>query len=64
MDISLVIPLLDEEESLKELHSWIVKIMQSNKYSYELIFVDDGSNDNSWGIIKLLKEKNPNIFQR
>jgi len=61
MDISLVIPLLDEEESLKELHSWIVKIMQSNKYSYELIFVDDGSNDNSWGIIKLLKEKNPNI---
>ena len=46
MDISLVIPLLDEEGSLEELHSWIVEIMESNDYSYELIFIDDGSNDN------------------
>ena len=61
MDISLVIPLLDEEESLEELHSWIVEIMESNDYSYELIFIDDGSNDNSWNIIRSLSLKNKNI---
>ncbi len=61
MDISLVIPLLDEEGSLEELHSWIVEIMESNNYSYELIFIDDGSNDNSWNIIKSLSLKNKNV---
>jgi len=61
MDISLVIPLLDEEESLEELHSWIVEIMESNDYSYELIFIDDGSKDNSWNIIRSLSLKNKNI---
>ena len=61
MDISLVIPLLDEEESLEELHSWIVEIMESNNYSYELIFIDDGSNDNSWNIIRSLSLKNKNV---
>ena len=61
MDISLVIPLLDEEGSLKELHSWIVEIMESNDYSYELIFIDDGSKDNSWNIIRSLSLKNKNI---
>ena len=61
MDISLVIPLLDEEGSLEELHSWIVEIMESNGYSYELIFIDDGSNDNSWNIIGALSLKNKNI---
>ena len=61
MDISLVIPLLDEEESLEELHSWIVEIMESNDYSYELIFIDDGSNDNSWNIIRSLSLKNKNV---
>ena len=61
MDISLVIPLLDEEGSLEELHSWIVEIMESNDYSYELIFIDDGSNDNSWNIIKSLSLKNKNV---
>lgn len=61
MDISLVIPLLDEEGSLEELHSWIVEIMESNGYSYELIFIDDGSNDNSWNIIRALSLKNKNI---
>ena len=61
MDISLVIPLLDEEGSLEELHSWIVEIMESNDYSYELIFIDDGSNDNSWNIIRSLSLKNKNI---
>ena len=61
MDISLVIPLLDEEGSLEELHSWIVEIMESNGYSYELIFIDDGSNDNSWNIIRSLSLKNKNV---
>jgi glycosyltransferase involved in cell wall biosynthesis len=61
MDISLVIPLLDEEGSLEELHSWIVEIMESNDYSYELIFIDDGSNDNSWNIIRFLSLKNKNV---
>ena len=61
MDISLVIPLLDEEGSLEELHSWIVEIMESNEYSYELIFIDDGSNDNSWNIIRSLSLENKNV---
>jgi len=61
MDISVVIPLLNEEESLNELHDWIVNVMQSNRYSYEILFIDDGSTDNSWGIIKELSLKNPNV---
>ena len=68
MDISLVIPLLNEEESLPELSAWIEKVMIENNYSYELIFVDDGSTDNSWEVIEQLRAKNPNIkgikFQR
>jgi glycosyltransferase involved in cell wall biosynthesis len=68
MDISLVIPLLNEEESLPELSAWIEKVMIENNYSYELIFVDDGSTDNSWEVIERLRAKNPNIkgikFQR
>ena len=59
MDISVVIPLLNEEESLIELHDWIVDIMQSNLYSYEIIFIDDGSSDTSWEIIERLSQKNP-----
>ncbi len=51
MNLSILIPLLNEEESLKELYSWIIKVMQSNNYSYEIIFVDDGSTDDSWNII-------------
>ena len=61
MDISVVIPLLNEEESLQELHDWIVKVMQSNGYCYEIIFIDDGSTDNSWKIIEELSQKNQNI---
>ncbi|PKP11170.1 MAG: glycosyltransferase [Bacteroidetes bacterium HGW-Bacteroidetes-3] len=61
MDISIVIPLLNEDESLNELHDWIVKVMQSNRYSYELLFIDDGSTDDSWKVIKALSEKNPYI---
>lgn len=57
MQISIVIPLLNEEESLTELHSWIVRVMEEHKFTYEIIFVDDGSNDNSWKIIKNLSEK-------
>ena len=68
MDISLVIPLKDEEESLPELSEWISRVMNANNYSYEIIFVDDGSTDNSWNIIEELRYKNPNIkgikFQR
>ena len=59
MDISVVIPLLNEEESLKELYDWIVSIMRSNRYSYELIFIDDGSTDESWKIIEELSLVNP-----
>ncbi len=61
MDISVVIPLLNEEESLIELHNWIVKVMQSNQFSYEILFVDDGSTDNSWKIIEELALKNSNV---
>lgn len=68
MDLSLVIPLKDEEESLPELSEWISRVMNANNYSYEIIFVDDGSTDNSWNIIEELRNKNPNIkgikFQR
>ena len=61
MDISVVIPLLNEEESLKELHDWIVKVMQSNHFSYEILFIDDGSTDASWKIIEDLAVQNPNV---
>ncbi|WP_179020348.1 glycosyltransferase family 2 protein [Winogradskyella forsetii] len=61
MDISVVIPLLNEEESLKELHDWIVSVMLSNQFSYEILFIDDGSTDKSWHIISELVEINPNV---
>lgn len=68
MDLSLVIPLYNEEESLPELSDWINRVMTANNYSYEIIFVDDGSTDNSWNVIEKLRQKNPNIkgikFQR
>ncbi|MFV0539730.1 MAG: glycosyltransferase family 2 protein [Aestuariibaculum sp.] len=61
MDISVVIPLLNEQDSLKELHEWIVKVMQSNRFSYEIIFIDDGSTDQSWREICKLSKSNPHI---
>ncbi len=61
MDISVVIPLYNEEESLPELTRWIEKVMKENNFSYEIIFVDDGSTDNSWEVILKLKEENPNV---
>lgn len=68
MDLSIVIPLIDEAESLPELSAWIEKVMLENNYTYEVIFVDDGSSDNSWEVIEELRHKNPNIkgikFQR
>ena len=57
MDISIVIPLLNEEESLPELTNWINKVMNENGFSYEIIFVDDGSTDSSWSIIEQLDWK-------
>lgn len=61
MQLSIVIPLLNEEESLPELHDWIVRVMEQHNYSYEIIFVDDGSKDKSWKIIAGLCETNKNV---
>lgn len=61
MNISVVIPLKDEEESLPELHDWIVKVMNENNFSYEILFIDDGSKDGSWAVIEKLKAKNQNV---
>jgi len=68
MDISIVIPVYNEEESLPELCSWIERVMQENKFTYEIILVDDGSTDRSWEVAEDLRKANPNIkgvrFQR
>ena len=61
MNISVVIPLFNEAESLPELHAWIQRVMKANDFSYEIIFVNDGSTDNSWQVIKELSAKDPNI---
>jgi glycosyltransferase involved in cell wall biosynthesis len=68
MDISIVVPLLNEEESLPELCAWIERVVNAGNFSYEIIMIDDGSDDNSWQIIEQLGAKNKNIrgirFQR
>ena len=61
MNISIVIPLYNEAESLPELHSWIKTVMDHNKLSYEIVFVDDGSKDKSWEVIESLAAKNPEV---
>jgi glycosyltransferase involved in cell wall biosynthesis len=61
MNLSILIPLLNEEESLKELYNWIIKVMQSNNYTYEIIFLDDGSTDDSWNIIEGFAHKNTHV---
>ena len=61
MNLSIVIPLLNEEESLEELHDWIAGVMQSNHFLYEILFIDDGSSDQSWKVIERLVEKNENV---
>jgi glycosyltransferase involved in cell wall biosynthesis len=58
LDISVVVPLFNEDESLPELAEWIDKVMQENRFSYEVIFVDDGSTDKSWEVIEGLNKKN------
>ena len=61
MDISVVVPLLNESESLPELTNWISRVMEANGFSYEIILVDDGSNDGSWEVIEDLKNQFPAI---
>lgn len=62
MDISVVIPLLNEQDSIEELNDWIVSVMQSNDLSYEILFIDDGSYDKSWDVIKNLRAKNSRVI--
>ena len=57
LDISIIIPLLNEDESIAELYAWIKKVMTQESYAYELLFIDDGSSDNSWNVIKQLQTK-------
>ena len=61
MDISVVIPLFNEAESLPELHAWIQRVMQANHFTYEIIFVNDGSTDNSWQVIESLHQKDEHV---
>lgn len=61
MNLSIVIPLLNEQESLPELHQWIVTVMNKNNYTYEILFIDDGSTDESWNIIEKMSTENPNV---
>ena len=61
MDISVIIPLFNEEESLPELHAWIRRVMQEHGFTYEVIFVDDGSTDTSWSVIDNLQHQYPEV---
>ena len=61
MDISVVIPLFNEEDSLSELYDWIDNVMDNHGFSYEILFVDDGSKDNSWTVIEKIATVNPNV---
>ena len=68
VQISVVIPLFNEVESLPELHAWIARVMTANNFSYEIVFVDDGSKDGSWDVIEALKQEDQHVrgikFQR
>ena len=61
MNISVVIPLYNEEESLPELYEWIERVMNNNNFSFEVIFINDGSRDNSWKVIEELAQKSPHV---
>ncbi|MDE6048777.1 MAG: glycosyltransferase family 2 protein [Paramuribaculum sp.] len=61
MDISVIVPLYNEAESLPELEQWIERVMKENSFSYEIIFINDGSTDDSWEVIKELAQKNPSV---
>jgi len=68
MDLSVIVPVFNEDESLPELCAWIVRVVKENNFSYEIIFIDDGSTDNSWNAIESLRSSNSNVkaikFQR
>jgi len=68
MDVSIVVPLYNEEESLPELTAWIDRVAAANNYTYEIVLIDDGSTDDSWDVIQRLSQQNPHIkglkFQR
>ncbi|MEY3074486.1 MAG: hypothetical protein RJB25_122, partial [Bacteroidota bacterium] len=68
MQLSIVVPLYNEAESLPELHDWIVRILNQEQLSYEILFIDDGSKDNSWEVITALSKQNNAVkalrFQR
>lgn len=61
VDVSVIVPLLNEEESLRELEAWINKVCEGESYQYEIIFIDDGSTDRSWEVILELRKKNPSV---
>ena len=61
MDISVVVPAYNEEESIPELQTWIESVMQANNYTYEVIYIDDGSSDNSWSVIEKLTQRNTSV---
>lgn len=61
MNISVIVPLYNEDESLPELYTWIDRVMKANNFSYEVIFVNDGSTDRSWNVIRELSEKSENV---
>ena len=63
MDLSVIVPVFNEEESLPELCKWIAEVMMRNGFSYEVIFVDDGSTDASWEVIESLHEKNEPVVK-
>src|SRR5690554_217038 len=67
-EISIVVPLFNEVESLPELHKWIVSVMQEHNFTYEIIFIDDGSKDGSWDVVMELHQRDKNVrgikFQR
>ncbi len=61
MDISIIIPLYNEEESLPELYTWIDRVMHEHQYDYEIIFINDGSTDHSWAVIEQLHQQSPHV---
>ena len=61
MDISVIVPLYNEDESLPELHAWICRVMNANHFTYEVIFVNDGSTDKSWEVIQQLSKEDKKL---
>lgn len=61
LDISVIVPLYNEEESLPELHAWIKRVMEANHFTYEIIFVNDGSTDSSWDVVEQLRTQDSNV---